>query len=226
MKASAFLGIPFELRCQIYEYCLVNPDPIFVRHLLGYPYTSGSSRERPPHLHTNLLRVSKQISHEAMEVFCGSNTFLLFLESGAIHSLEYVFTSTNRLRIRKLQLVIKDNDQLWQSIRFRSQLWDPILARLKKLTLVVEPPPWETDPERRIMSKEVMEHQRLGNWLNWVGPMVGYIGDQLPSSVNIEVDDDGREEIDDLMKETFTAGYRKVRTGFGDKLFKRASGAK
>jgi hypothetical protein len=205
---TRFLDIPLELRRQIYHYLLVREDPIIVKRLLGNPYTPGQSQG----LHSNILCVSKQINHEALEVLYGDNTFHVSLESGGFTSLDYVFTSTIRLQIRKLQLVIQDKDQVWQSLKFRPKLWEPILAGLKILTIVVKQP-GKMDTYQRVPS--------LGGWITWVGPMVAYMAEQLPESVNVEVDDDGREDVGVLMEEAFPGGYRKVRTKFGDSLFKR-----
>jgi len=209
--STEFLGIPIELRRHIYQYCLVSPDPIIVRHLLGNTYTSNRA---PPQLHTNILRVSKQITNEAMEVLYGSNTFLLFLESGATTSLEYAFTSANRLKIQRLQLVIKDNDQVWQSLRFRPMLWATILAGLKKLTIVAQQP-LETS------SEESASSTALAAWLSWMRPMMGYMAEQLSSEAFVEIDDNDRDEIRLLIETSFPSGYKKIRTAFGDKLFRR-----
>lgn len=101
------LGSILEVRQQIYHYCLVKPEPIFLKRLESWfhpdkrVYVSEDGvpliAEHTEHLDFNkyltppdlalkrkvhdrnksLLLVNKQISEEALEILYGNNTFIL-----------------------------------------------------------------------------------------------------------------------------------------------------
>jgi hypothetical protein len=65
MSDNMLLGLPGEIRNQIYSLLLIAPPP-------GIPRPLGIS----PQIHPQILRVCRQIHREAIDVLYGKNTFI------------------------------------------------------------------------------------------------------------------------------------------------------
>ena len=67
-QAVGFLDTPWEIRRQIYQYCLVIKIPLSFRQTYVDPYRTQLERLNICDNQTSLLLVSKQVGSEALEI--------------------------------------------------------------------------------------------------------------------------------------------------------------
>lgn len=140
----SFLGIPLEIRLEIYRYLLVVPGFIALDYGVAY---SGAYMKLP----TAILSVSKQISEEALDVLYRENMFAICLSSRDRGLYPYEFTAQNWQRVRCLTLHGQPyDDTLYDTYDvpyiLTEALWPPIYADLAKLCIVVSEPLEPFDP--------------------------------------------------------------------------------
>jgi len=87
--ASPLIDLPTEIRLQIYRYTLPTKQLYKISVSTSRRYLTSNSRPRPALLRragsacqTSVLRLNRQIMHEAYDVFYGENTFRFELEQG------------------------------------------------------------------------------------------------------------------------------------------------
>jgi hypothetical protein len=96
-------------------------------------------------------------------------------------------------------------------------LWPPILSNLKGLRIVAEQPLQGSS----YYGAPTLE-QEMDCWVKWIRPFLKCFGQHLSSGTVVQVDDDGRTETSELVKECLPGGYREVRCRLvGDLIFKR-----
>lgn len=209
-RPIAFLGLPVELRCHIYRYCLVRKDPINVNHVvidkLYFDVWGICDREK------SLLLVSKKVGAEALEVLYGDNVFQVYVHQNRGYHLERQFTDANRQMIRSLQIVVQPRGCFYDR-PLNSALWSPILAHLKKLSIVAQQP-LQPRPHYDTL---LFEHE-MARWTDSLRAILQYVSHELRRSSIIEVDDDDVIETSILIMEYFPQGYRKVQTLAGNLL--------
>ena len=215
-----FLDTPLEIRREIYRYCLLRRDPIYVHRQFVYkhPFSDRDVRKYK----TSLLLVSKQVGLEALVVLYGENTFQIYLSDGGEADLKKLFAEANVERIRRMEIVTPSRtDRPYPYPRFDianfnykldSGIWSPFLANLTKLSIVVNQPLQIRPPRKAPKMKKGLE---------WLRINLQNISSHLSRSCIVEVDDDDRKETRAVMGESFPGGYRKVQTLAGDVYFGR-----
>lgn len=217
-RPAGLLGVPLEIRQQIYRYFLVRRVPIELDFLNFHPYQWSDEfcKWLDVERNTAVLLVSRQLSEEALDVLYGENVFKVVLHGGRPNILSQ-FAPANRQRIRRLQLVLRPMGVSYGSpLNLDSQIWPPILANLAKLCIVAQQP---LEP-RHYYNAPSLE-QDMDEWLTWLKPVLEYVNQYVSSGTVVEVDDDDREETSELVKECLPNGYRKVQTRTGDLCFMR-----
>ncbi len=210
-RPIGFLDLPFELRHNIYCQCLVRKDSIKLHKLFICNWRFRKSCNTDAR--KGLLLGSKQVGCEALDVLYGDNVFQKVLDrsgGGAGHCILKYLSEANRQRIRNVQIVLQP-DGYGYSRMLDSALWSPILAGLKKLSIVALQP-LQANRYRWPCSLE----KDMQEWMEWVRIVLQYIAPQLSISCIIEVDEIDRKKTSALMKEYFPTGYREVHTLEGD----------
>lgn len=236
------LRLPFEIRLQIYRYCIprkyvieVN-DPRFeeTHHTVDLEDALDFEDDKDDTLglegtldmegdHWNrgnknsIFLVSKQISKEALDILYGENIFKLRLHGAGEDYLKKNFTEQNRQRMRYLLLTAQAIGDSYKSGKMPDNtLWSSILPTLKRLRIVAEQPV-KASSYHGAPSLE----QEMDRWVKWIKPFLQCFGQYL-SRETIQVDIDGRAETRELVKECLPHGYREIRCRHvGDSIFKR-----
>ena len=208
------LDIPVEIRLHIYQYCLVREDHIRLSSINSMD--SGNLSERGlSDIKKSLLLVSKTVGLEAIHVLYGENVFQVFLPGGRGFDLQEIFTEANIRRMRRMEVIIQPYCADYAAM-LDPTLSSPILARLSHLSIMAQQP-LHASPNKALFSLE----WDVEEWMVRLRAFLQYIVHQLPSSLIIEVDDDGRKPTSDLMRECLHSRYRNVRTLVGDYYFER-----
>lgn len=237
------LDIPFEIRLQIYHYCITRKRIVNV-HLPGLDHEDDTLEsescnlnledDTPKETHAeedvwpdfwnimenknSLFRVSKQISEEALNVLYGENIFQLRLDGAGEYCLRKNFSKENRQRMRCLLVVAQPMGVSFNDAVPDDALWSSILPHLKAFRLVAQQP-----LESAGYDNAPTLEQEVDGWVKWIRPFLECFGRHLPSGGTVvDVDDDDRKETSELVKECLPNGCRKVRCRLvGDLLFKR-----
>lgn len=205
-----FLGLPVEIRRLIYQYCLVRRDPFIIPdRFIGFERLSQC---RIRDQRNSLLLVSKMVGAEALEVLYGDNAFQIDICHDGVCHLTGEFWEVNRRRIGKLQVVLQPFTSGWGPYCCvpDSTPWSPLLAQLKKLTIVAQHPL----RFRRYYTAETIEKST-----EWLMERLQCYSSELRSSCVVEVDDDNQTDTGALMRICFPRGYRRVQTLAGNLLF-------
>ena len=204
-----FLDTPLEIRREIYRYCLLRRDPVYIHNRFFHVYRENKN---------SLLLVSRQVTSEALVVLYGENIFKVCLSYGGEADLQKFFAEANIGRVRRMEIVTPSSFNLGpfevvnHNYKLKSRLWSPFLRNLTKLSIVVNQP------------LKVRAHHgafRMEEGLEWLRVNLQDIASHLSRSCIVEVDDDDRKETRAMMEESFPGGYRKVQTLSGDVYFKR-----
>ena len=224
IQPTGLLGVPFEIRLEIYRYLLTRRELIELQPPIFYS-DPWPNKDYP--LNTKrypvILLVSRQLSEEALNVLYGENVFE-FSFSGSSLNIFSQFAPANRQRIRRLQLLA------CHGIPFYISLFDPdhhvlppileslapILANLTRLYIVAQQP-----LRARTFDNASRLERGMRNWLTTLKPVLECVNQYVSSRATIEVDDNDMEETSELVKKCFPNGYRKVRTQTGDICFRR-----
>lgn len=213
-----FLGLPLEIRREIYRYLLVPTKHLdeYLDHYTDSYYDHASfsvgqtmrESNQDNKRCTSILFVSRQVYEESLNVFYAEHIFNLDLTS----------MSTSRLvladiaPIRRLVLVVKTRRRpsmlKWGMLKGR--LKPHMLENLRYLCLVLQEPGTTASSRREILA-----------WKKLLRPMMGYIGKNLPNDVLVEVDDDEEEVTGEIIKRSLSVGHQKVQTRIGDAVFAR-----
>jgi hypothetical protein len=234
-KPAGLLNIPFEIRLQIYHYCIPRKRIVEVTHPrfpVRWPFEeegdtldfeSGTldlvgnfwniNRNK-----NSLFLVSKQISEEALDFLYGENIFKLYLNGEGEYCLRKNFSEVNRRRMRYMLVIAQPMGVSFRPGRIPDNaLWSSILPNLKAFRLVAQQP-LETASYYNAPTLE----QEVDDWVKWIRPFLECFGQHLSSGTVVEVDDDDRKDTSELVKERLPNGYRKVRCRLaGDLIFKR-----
>ena len=217
---ASFLGLPFEIRLQIYRYCIfqkriveiVSTLPFMIKR---YDDTLDLNDCIRNDNKNNLLLVSKQISEESLNVLYGENLFNIHLHRDSELWLKKTLAGVNRRRIRYLTLVARPQNVPDNPVRtLDNELWSSFLSGLNGLRIIAEQP-LQTQPSST-------PKQELECWLKWIRPLVECFGQHLSTETAVQVDANGREETTALFKKYIPNGYSETRSLFGDFVFKRA----
>ena len=210
-----FLDTPLEIRREIYRYCLLRRNPVFILPPSCPPSWDQKSRG----YEISLLLVSRQVGSEALAVLYGENIFNVYLAYWGEADLKNFFAEANIGRVRRVEIVAlppPDPSLLVEvdkyTYKLDSGLWSRFLANLTKLSIVVTPP-------LQLLVYDKAPKKEKG--LEWLRRNLQDIASHLSHSCIVEVDDDNSEETRAVLGESFPGGYRKVRTLPGDTYIRR-----
>ena len=212
-QPTGFLDLPLEIRLQIYRYCLVRSNPVHVHYIYIDPYRfcdMGIHDEKK-----SLLLVSKEVGTEALEILYGDNVFQVCLHGGAGGYLRKNFTEANRRKIRIMQVLMQPHGIDYGRM-LDSTIFPPVLANLKKLSIVAQQPLQAGGYYNAPTFEQDMEE-----WIGWLRATLQFITCHLPDRCIVQVDDDDKMETSAVMGECFPSGYRRVQTLAGDLCFER-----
>jgi hypothetical protein len=133
-SSITFLDTQFEIRQQIYHYCLVRRSPIVVNHLDWdeWQFSPWGINDKVK----SLLLLSKEVFQEASDVLYSSNIFQVILHGDGGYCLTKKFTKSNRLKIRKLRIVLRPMGCFYALGKMLDTgLWPPILTGLTTLSM-------------------------------------------------------------------------------------------
>ena len=218
-EPTGFFHLPLEIRREIYSY-FVPHKPFNVYNF----YNELEDNEEwaflnNPHdqiVINSLLLVCKQIYHEASELLYAAADFEVSLNGDPCYYLEAIFNKDFRGRIRRMTLEASSPFNYYSSGLPYENLWSPLLGQLTHLTIIAQQP---LHPQKyfRAPSLDV----DIARWVEWIGPILRFIGKELRPGCIVTVDDDNRPETRALMEQSFSTGFRQLQTETGDFHFER-----
>jgi hypothetical protein len=140
---------------------------------------------------TGILRVSRQISEEALNLLYGCNLFIILINGGA-------------------------HDNLLETLKIDDRLWVPLLTDLTRLCLVAQQPLRAVGYYNAPSLEEDMRE-----WVAWLEPILRYLARIIPKPSIVEVDHNHLTETGELVEKCFPSGYEIIQTVTGDKKFMR-----
>lgn len=211
-ECRSLFELPPELRLKIYHYLLVESEPIYLPLYSGSPVPLNWKLEPFRCSELRILRVSKQVNKEAIDVLYTYNTFSVDL--GVARKTAFNrFALSNLRRIRRMDIVI--HAQPWMNSlepKLQSKALELIvtlLANLTRLRLEVQEYEWEQffdrrpfiklRPFKRLDQKDV-EHY-MGRWL-------GFINQH--TSIVVEVIGDGRQHARNWFEKHLRRGFQEI----------------
>ncbi|KAI1478647.1 hypothetical protein K445DRAFT_26851 [Daldinia sp. EC12] len=228
-QSSIFLGLPLEIREEIYLQLLLFRDDVEVKSLspkldkwiksIWHGTQSDFYDEGDPNAsrrRTSILRVSRQVSEEALNVLYQRNTFVIHTHAECYDKL-LKFGPANMRRIRSLRLVAHSQELGYmEPVRFDPGIWDPLLTDLAHLSLVLQQP-WKSRGRR----DPTCFDEDLQKWLAWLEPILKYLAENISDSTTVSIDDNESAETSSVVRKCFSSGYQKVQTKIGDEIFER-----
>lgn len=209
-----FLDLPLEIRCQIYSY-FVRKSAFNVSTFRGEEWCVPGQHMQ--HGLISLLLVSKQVYQEASDVLYGSTEFQVGINFRGGSCLRKLNVGTRR-RIRKL-IVVARAFRMYEGPyhpALSRRLWSPLLSQLTHLAIVVQ------QPVQQPYHRPSHHKQQLTKWVDWIKPIMNYIGQSLHPRCTVAVDDNGKgKETRALVKMSFPHGFCQVQTPTGDFHFGR-----
>lgn len=219
MMRAGFLDLPYEIRRDIYYHCIPRRKEINVRSpsfpLEDYGFMEGDFINQE-YSRINILRLSKQITEECLDILYGENIFRLCLNGEGELGMKRNFTEMNRLRMRYLIVTANPAGVSYGTSTPDEFLWASILSSLKSLLIVAEEPiraqGYYNAPTLR---------QDIDEWMVWISPYLELFGRYIPETLNVAVDDDGRKYTRGLVQKHLPPTCRLGRSGLGDFIFRR-----
>lgn len=98
---KGFLDLPYELRREVYCYYIPRRRQIDVKwvSISSVDYFQIMHKFLDADFNPIILRLSKQISEECLNILYGENTFRVSLKNGGERHLRDNFTEENRYRV-------------------------------------------------------------------------------------------------------------------------------
>ncbi|KAH8881478.1 hypothetical protein GQ53DRAFT_511512 [Thozetella sp. PMI_491] len=211
---SFFLDLPLEMRQEVYRYLLTGTSPFIINYLyytkpwkrpsgLSKRYYSWVREWADTRLYTSILRASRQVSEEALDVLYGENTYEVRLDEGGQNFIGR-FAPSNQRRIHRLQLQLQPTG-LWRQqppIEIDPAIWNPILANASRIRIMAQKP---------LLYTGYFDDKKVNDWLDWLHPILEFVNQHAsPTDKVIWVDDDDRTDTTRLMHDCFPGGFRKV----------------
>ncbi|KAF2011502.1 hypothetical protein BU24DRAFT_426585 [Aaosphaeria arxii CBS 175.79] len=211
--------VDVELSCFIYQ----SSDLDDMQDFAGFIYDLEDGSGDRPDLANNIsistyrngiksnlnsiLRVSKQISEEALNVLYGDNYFELRLTGFGKSQFRRNFSYQNRQRIKRLVLIAQPEDSsCTKQSRVDDALWRFMLPQLTMLRIVIDTPVYKENIFDARTPKQKMEQ-----CINWLLPYMQCFGQYLRAETKVEVDANGHAEMEELAKDCLPHGYQKVK---------------
>lgn len=223
------LDLPLELHLQIYHHLIPRKRIVEVslnRFDFGladplYHCHSALADSRYHKENNAILRISKQISNEGLDILYGQNIFIARIhEEGEAHLKKY-FTEPNMRKIRSLIVVAEPGGISYEAGSApEAALWSSILPNLKELRIVASQPIQE--PFGNGAPRPVELEERMERWVGWFTPYLRCFGRYLSNDATVLVDVNGRSEMKDIMGVCLMHDYREARCRLaGDLIFER-----
>ena len=218
-EPTGFFHLPLEIRREIYSY-FVPHKPFNV-----YNFQTGDNEEwaslgnsHDQIVINSLLLVCKQIYHEASELLYAATDFEVTLNGDTCYYLEAIFNQDTLGRIRRMTLEASSPVRYYSSGLLDENLWPSLLGQLTHLTIIAQQP-LRPAKHFRAPSLEVDN----AKWVEWMGPILRFVGKELQPGCIVTVDDDNRPETRALMEQSFPTGFRQLQTETGDFHFERGN---
>ncbi|KAI8960302.1 hypothetical protein F5Y11DRAFT_330460 [Daldinia sp. FL1419] len=238
-QSSIFLRLPLEIREEIYLQLLLFGDDVDVQSLtLDFDrwiksmwddgpesVFCGSGNATAPLRRTSILRVSRQVSEEALNVLYQRNIFVIHTHADS-HDKFLQFGTANIRRIRSLRLVAHPQELGYmEPFQFDPRIWGPLLTDLAHLSLVLQQP-WKSrrhcDSTDRDETFQNRLEEDLRKWLVWLEPILQFFAGNISEKTTVSIDDNELAETSEIVHKCFRSGYQRVQTEIGDKIFERA----
>ena len=224
----SFVGIPLEVRQEIYRYLLVRPGYVSLDYNTCFIQADEETSAA-------VLSVSRQINEEALDVLYGENMFAISLATRDRYDTRYELTPSNWQRVRRLSLLVDDYhgymchtyDAPYILIE---PIWPSVFANLTKLCIVADQPTKihgdddENDKDEDGDNEDNKDDEdnetskvKITRWSEWLKPVLLWINERVSTDLVIELDFDGGDETAELAKVCFVkAGFRRAETELGD----------
>ncbi|KAF3479725.1 uncharacterized protein GIQ15_06701 [Arthroderma uncinatum] len=215
-----FLDLPFEIRHEIYSHCIpYNSHFEEIRYFRARPSMPQFSRTANVKNKHAILRVSRQVSEECLNMLYGRNRFYITLNASRRCLVANRITAENRARIRDVVVIVRHMGPAYsrQMPVPADGLWSSLLPGLRQLKIIAEQP---AQPAHLPYDPALAE--KIRSWAGWFGPLMECFAKYLTSYTVVEVDEDGKEATTELVKQYLPHRYRTVRDGIhGDFIFQR-----
>ncbi|TGO11374.1 hypothetical protein BTUL_0111g00240 [Botrytis tulipae] len=219
-ELPGLLHLPLEIRRMIYVQLLKckpmeiqfpyrptrNSRPLRI-HISSEceVYTGFSTHILLPECHiekltVGLLRVSQQISDEALDVLYGHNEFLLLFYSPSWfnHSAPFILNAGNMKRIRDIHMICERRIPLKEYSIANLELWLPLLVNVRRFEIFVQNP----FARSKFDAEEGIE---------WIEPLLTSVAEISGARPRITIDDDERSTPTiNLVTKCFGAGYKNL----------------
>ncbi|KAF7945029.1 hypothetical protein EAE96_009812 [Botrytis aclada] len=147
-----------------------------------------------------LLRVSQQISDEALDVLYGHNKFTLMFHSRSWynHSPPCILNSGNMKRIRDIHMICERRILLKGHSIMNLDLWLPLLVNVRRFEVFVQNP----------LARSKFDAEE---GIDWIEPLLMGVAEVSGTRPRITVDgDEGSTPIINLVTKCFGAGYKNL----------------
>lgn len=216
-NTTGFLNLPLEIRNEVYRLCLPWRTsvclPVERPGRITRPWGAGKDGAR-------VMRLCKQINHEAMDVLYGENSFEIHINghAGDLYIASHIacFNKDQLSRIREVEFVVQSLTGTYGGMNVDSARWGPFLSHLTKVTLTAKQP---VVPQLALIPS--MFDGRVRHWFKWFDKFVLMFAEYIPKGCTIRVDYDGKSEIRAVLDAHLENRYQVVETSWGCKLFKR-----
>lgn len=201
-RATSFIELPPEIRNKIYRHIFnhihcVPIKPNSTDRLRVHVYSGTDSFPYP----TSVLRLSKQISNEALDILYGETRFTIEGSPPEWGFCWLPISFRNQLRIRNVMWITETMYGFESSRRLTCLIPRHIIARLRRLTVILVPASLR-EAHFRDFCKNVNEHARR--------------------ELLVELDHNREVDLTGLFSRCFTrVGWREVATKDGDLILGR-----
>ncbi|EFR00942.1 hypothetical protein MGYG_03943 [Nannizzia gypsea CBS 118893] len=216
-----FLDLPFEIRDEIYSYCIpyrTHFEEIRyfrARASFPQPVVKKSNIKNK----TALLCVSKQVSEECLNILYGRNRFYITLNAAKRCLLANRITTENRARIRDVVVIVRHMGPAYglPPPVPADGLWSSLLPGLRQLKIIAEQP--VQSPHSPF---DPAFDEKVKSWIKWFGPLMECFAKYLTSYTVVEVDENGKDVTTELVRQYLPYRPRMVRDDIhGDFIFQR-----
>ncbi|KAM5444849.1 hypothetical protein MferCBS31731_000304 [Microsporum ferrugineum] len=217
---SRFLDLPFEIRHEIYSYCIPYHSHFeeirYFRARASFPQPTKTGNVKNKNA---ILRVSKQVSEECLNMLYGKNRFYITLNASRRCLLANRITAENRARIRDVVVIVRHMGPAYglPPPVPADGLWSSLLPGLRHLKIIAEQP--VQSPQSPF---DPTFDEKVRSWIRWFGPLMECFAKYLTSYTVVEIDENGKDVTTELVRQYLHHRYRTVRDDIhGDFIFQR-----
>ncbi|KAK2873815.1 hypothetical protein FQN49_002039 [Arthroderma sp. PD_2] len=213
---SRLLELPFEIRLEIYYYCIPKNQHVVISSLTKHGNPKFISAKRATkkdimYYNNSILFVSKQVSEECLNILYGENKFHVILCGIQFSALPKAWqkrlpdltpmriTAANSQRIRNLIIEVEPHCHLARILG--DPAWYPILRHLRRLSIVIH----------KSGSCYCMGTGCQQYWRRFARSLLKCIQAYLAPETTVEIDDVTMRLSDAFLKKYLVNGYRRVK---------------